>query len=293
MQSSLSLPRLRRALLFMAACALAAGYGNAQSAPAAGPLSAAPLLPGESSSDAGMLADAFPAGAASPSAHDPAASTASQENGGYGRQGGYRGHTWSGMEFEAGGGFNAPTNESSPYITWGGNLTVGAGLRFSPVLSALIEYQFIDSKLPGHLIAEAGADGGHDHIWSLTIDPVVDLFPKSSNDIYLTGGGGFYRKVTIFTDILPSEFCTYFFCGIGYSPQTVGHFSSNQGGWSVGGGFQHRLGGLYGESKTRIFAEARYLDVESPAITTQPNGLGTTTVGPGTKIVPVTFGVRF
>jgi hypothetical protein len=73
----------------------------------------------------------------------------------------------------------------------------------------------------------------------------------------------------------------------------VGHFSSNQGGWSIGGGIQHRFGGWNGDGKMKVFAEARYLDVLSPALTTEPNGLGTTTVGPDTKIIPVTVGLRF
>ena len=73
----------------------------------------------------------------------------------------------------------------------------------------------------------------------------------------------------------------------------VGHFSSNQGGWNAGGGIQHRFAGWNGDGKMRIFAEARYLDVLSPAVTTEPNGLGTTTVGEGTKIIPVTIGLRW
>jgi hypothetical protein len=42
-----------------------------------------------------------------------------------------------------------------------------------------------------------------------------------------------------------------------------------------------------------VFAEARYLDVMTPAVTTQPNGLGLTSIGADTKLVPVSFGVRF
>ena len=117
-----------------------------------------------------------------------------------------------------------------------------------------MEYQFIDDKLPGKIIAEAGSDGGHAHIWSFTVDPVIDLFPKSSNDLYVTGGGGFYRKVTSFTVLSPTQYCTYFYCGIGYAPQVVGHFSSNQGGWNIGGGYQHRMGGMYGESKVQALS---------------------------------------
>jgi hypothetical protein len=290
MQSPVS---LRLHALVIAGFALSISSAGAQSGSAVSSADRAPLLVGESN-DATLRVEALPGDAAWPKTPDPGSPAAGQEHGGEGHHGSHGNRVpLNRLVFEAGGGFNAPTSDSSPYITWGGNFTVGAGLHFTSMLSALVEYQFIDSKVPGRLIAEAGADGGYDHIWSFTIAPVINLFPKGSSDIYLTGGGGFYRKVTSFTDILPSQFCTYFYCGIGYSPQVVGHFSSNQGGWNIGGGFEHRLGGLYGEGRMRVFAEARYLDVLSPAITTQPNGLGTTTVGADTRIVPVTFGIRF
>lgn len=200
---------------------------------------------------------------------------------------------FSNLAFEAGGGGNAPTSDSSPYITWGGNFTLGAGKHFSHGISLLAEYQFIDDKLPGALIAETGANGGNAHIWSLTLAPVIDLFPKKSNTVYVTGGGGFYRKVTNFTDPQQAEYCTYYYCGIGYQNVVVGHFSSNQGGWNIGAGYAHKMGGMYGDGKMQLFAEARYLDIDTPAVVSNPNGLGTTTVAAGTKLVPVTFGVRF
>jgi|HubBroStandDraft_1064217.scaffolds.fasta_scaffold141203_2 hypothetical protein len=193
------------------------------------------------------------------------------------------------LAFEAGGGFNAPSGDSSKEITWGGQFTLGAGYRFGKHVSAMLEYQLIDDKLPGALIAETGANGGNAHIWSLTAAPVIDLFPKLTNDLYVTGGGGFYRKVTNFTD--PTEYCEYFSCGV--ENEVVGHFSSNQGGWNIGGGFTHRLGGIYGDGTMKLFAEVRYLDVMTPAETTEPNGLGTTSVAAGTKLVPITLGVRW
>jgi len=191
------------------------------------------------------------------------------------------------LAFEAGGGFNSPAPDS-PDITWGGNVTLGAGYRFNPMFSTLIEYQFISNKLPGSLIAEAGSDGGNAHIWSFTVAPVVDLFPKGRFDAYVTGGGGFYRKVTNFTNPQPFIYCNYFYCGIYTQDVVVGHFSSNQGGWNVGMGIAHRFGG-----NMKLFAEARYLDVLTPAVTTEPNGLGTTTVEAGTRLLPVTIGVRW
>ncbi len=225
-----------------------------------------------------------------PSAPEPAVATLSG-----GRTYGSVNRNWSSrFAFEGGGGFNAPVDSSSRYITWGGNFTVGAGYRFSPHVSLMTEYQFIIDKLPGRIISETGANGGNAHIWSFTLDPVVDLFPKSTNDIYITGGGGFYRKVTNFTDPVNALYCDYYYCGIVTQNQVVGHFSSNQGGYSIGAGFTHRLWGNSNDGQAKLFAEARYLDVLTPAvIKAQPNGLGSTTVEADTVLIPVTIGVRF
>ena len=195
-------------------------------------------------------------------------------------------HNWT---FEAGGGFNAPISNS---VTYGGQFTVGAGLNFNKYLAALIEYQFIDDKLPGYLIAEAGAKGGYAHIWSFTIDPVIDLMPKATNDVYVTGGGGFYRKVTSFTD--PEE-TSIAITSARLERQTpwsgtsrpIRAASTSARASSTG------LGGMYGDSNTKLFVEARYLDVFSPAVMGSANGLGMTSVAANTRIIPVSVGVRF
>jgi hypothetical protein len=291
MSISGSMSLMRHASILVAALVVAAGTANAQFAHISDSSSATTESANESSSSASpLLADAA---IGSDGAATPAASSGANSGGQERRSGGYQSHSFfNHMAFEAGGGFNAPANE--PDLTWGGNLTVGAGYRFNPMFSLMAEYQFIDDKLPGQLIAEAGATGGNAHIWSLTLDPVVDLMPKRHNSVYVTGGGGFYRMVTNFTDPEPAEYCTYFYCGIAYQNQVVGHYSSNQGGWNIGAGYQHRFGGMYGDdSKMKVFAEVRYLDVLTPAVTTNANGLNTTSVQADTKVIPVTFGVRW
>lgn len=225
-----------------------------------------------------------------PSAPDPNGGGGQYDN--RSRRDGGGGGIMSHMTYEVGGGFNAPTSDSSPYITWGGNFTVGAGYRWNQNLSLNLEFQFIDSKLPGAMIAQAGAQGGHDHIFSLTLDPMYEFNPKSAIGFYAVGGYGYYHKSTIFTDPQTVQYC-YFYCGYGTQNVTVGEFSTNQGGWSIGGGLEHRFAGWNGDGKTRVFAEARYLDVLSPAVVAAPNGLSVTTVGADTKIIPVTVGLRF
>ncbi len=285
MSSPCLVPCMRHASFLFIAATLAVGSAGAQVS--SSDHSSAPEFIAESSSSAApILPDGAIDGASLPSAPSAAAG---QEHGGY-HSHGYFSH----LTYEAGGGANGPTDDSSPYITWGGNFTVGVGYRVDPHISMMAEYQFIDDKLPGALIAETGANGGHAHIWSLTLDPVVDFFPKSTNSVYVTGGGGFYRKVTSFTDPEQTVYCDYFYCYPGITNAVVGHFSSNQGGWSIGGGFTHRLGGMYGDGKAKLFAEVRYLDVMTPAVNgITPNGLGVTTVAADTKLIPITLGVRF
>jgi len=265
------------------AALLTAAFASAQS----GASQSQPNAPGfSSSSESSSLQLAEASAPASPSAL-PSAPSAAAAGGGQQYNGGWGHKLAKSYALEFGGGFNAP---ESTAITYGGNFTVGAGAYFNKRLAMLAEYQFMDDKLPGYLIAETGANGGYAHIWSFTLDPYFDLFPKAANDLYVTGGGGFYRKVTSFTD--PGVDCSYFYGCYGTN-QVVGHFSSNQGGWNIGAGYQHRLGGMYGDGKMKLFAEVRYLDVLTPAVTTEPNGLGTTTVAADTKMIPVTLGVRW
>jgi hypothetical protein len=284
--SSFSLiPLIRRASFVCAVLLVAANYANAQT----GLSPEQPATTEFSSSDDPRLPQiaelAMPNGLASlPPAPEPSA----QYDRGYG--GSKRGIIDS-LAFEVGGGFNAPVDTN--HITWGWNFNLGGGINFNKRFATLVEYQFIEDKLPGYLIAQTGAVGGNAHIWSFTVAPVVSLFPKSKNDVYVTGGGGFYRKVTNFTNPIPALYCSYYYCSVVSVNQVIGHFSSNQGGWNVGAGFQHRLGGMFNDSRMKLFAEARYLKIYTPAYSNQPNGLGRVTLAADTTLIPVTFGVRW
>jgi hypothetical protein len=227
---------------------------------------------------------------AEPAASSPGGSGAGASSG-MGGGGQEQSHGWRriashGLAFDLGAGFNAPvgndakSDEGGPFITWGGNVTGGAGLRFSRRFSLLGEFQFIDNKLPGAFIAEVGGQTGNAHIISITADPVIDLFPKSHNSVYVTGGGGYYHKSTNFNVVVCCDIYGY---GV---PVSVDSFSSNQLGGSFGLGFTHRLGGTYNDSNMKLFAETRYLFIHTPPIT-ETNGLGTT------ELIPVTLGVRW
>jgi hypothetical protein len=179
---------------------------------------------------------------------------------------------------EFGVGFNGPIGNDLPDITWGYNLSAGAGLHLTKRLSLLGEFQFIGDKIPGRLMTIKGATLANTRIVSITLNPVVDLFPRRATSIYLTGGGGFYHKVTNFTSNNDAD--------TGASSGLANTFSSNQGGANLGFGLEHRFFGVKSADRSAIFAETRYLFVNTPP-TSAANGLGTT------GLIPVTVGLRW
>jgi hypothetical protein len=273
-----SMSPLRRACFVSGLAILVAVAAGAQSSPSTNPTTQ--FSAGESSSTA--FQPGSDDGLSSASALRNAAASLGTDGGAAGGQDNTGGHhgMFHNLAFEVGGGFNAPVGNDTPYITWGGNFTGGAGLHLSRRFSLLGEFQFMDDKLPGALVAAGGGQTGNAHIISITADPVIDLFPKSANSVYLTGGGGYYHKSTNFNI---QECCDF----EGY-PVTVtaNSFSSNQAGGNMGLGFTHRFGGVYGDGSMKVFAEARYVFINTPPITAS-NGLGTT------ELIPVTVGFRF
>lgn len=223
---------------------------------------------------------------------DPGPSAAPQ----YGNNNRYPDYTsrWSHVAFEAGVGPTAPIGNDvrDGYETWGYNITLGGGWNFSKRLGALLEYQFDKQKIPGSTLATLAIDsgsptplGGNINTWSLTIDPIFYQPITKTVGGYVTGGGGFYRKVTNFTELELEEQCVYY-CYEGYVPATVAHSSSNQGGLNLGIGFYWKAFGE--DSNAKLYAEARYVWVDSPVASASD------IYGEGTEgLIPVTLGIRF
>jgi hypothetical protein len=171
-------------------------------------------------------------------------------------------------------------------------LTVGGGWNFTKRFGALLEYQFLRQGIPSAYLnaLEAGSSGaasglgGNINTWSLTVDPIVYLPFSRKSGVYVTGGGGFYRKVTNFTE--PVDECDPYYGCIAV-PETVDHFSSNQGGFNGGGGFYHKVFGE--DSNGKFFAEVRYVWVNSPGPSSSNSFQGSGTEA----LIPVTFGIRF
>jgi hypothetical protein len=185
----------------------------------------------------------------------------------------------------AGGGFTGPVgNDTNGYDTWGYNLDFGGGWNFNKKFGIVFEYQFDRNKIPGATIAAIGAQGGNINTHLFLFDPIYYFYSGKGTGAYLTGGGGFSRKVTNFTDLQSVQQC-YYFCYYGYAPVTVASFSSTQGAFDLGlGGYWKAFGR---DSNAKLFVEARYVWVDSPRPTSTTNGEGTE------GLIPVTVGIRF
>ena len=151
----------------------------------------------------------------------------------------------------------------------------------------LAEYSFNRANIPQNTLTNVGEPNGNVHVWSLTLDPI--FYYKTSGRIggYVTGGGGFYRKLTTFTEpVYVGDYCDYFYgCYPQYENITLEPFLQQPGRREL----RHR-GHLQSQSRTvrgSSYAEARYVWVDSPATTS--SAVGTGTVG----MFPVTFGFRW
>ncbi len=226
--------------------------------------------------------------------------------------------TWSHFAFEAGGGFTAPignaasggftsvigTGQKYPTITWGGNVLVGAGWNFTKRFALLGEFQWDSNKIPGRTLSalytqlDPGVGlsangitsiGGNVHTISVTAEPVFYYYnsDKHSYAGYIIGGGGYYHKSTNFT--APVQSFDPYYGGTYVTNQTFDSVSDNALGGNIGTGISFKPFGQY--SKAKLFAEARYVYVNTPSetATTNPNTFHTGTE----ELIPVTFGIRF
>jgi hypothetical protein len=190
------------------------------------------------------------------------------------------------LALELGAGINVPAGNTTTWQNVGYSINLGGGWNFTNRLGLLAEYSFNRANIPQNTLTNIGEPQGNVHVWSLTLDPIV--YYKTSGHIggYVTGGGGFYRKLTSFTvPVYVGDYCDYFYgCYPQYANIVLSHFSSNQGGLNIGTGITFKANP---DGKGKFFAEARYVWVDSPKSTSA--SVGTGTVG----MFPVAFGFRW
>jgi len=180
--------------------------------------------------------------------------------------------------FSAGAGFTTPVGRTSSIVDTGWNVRAGAGVNVNHYFGVMVDLGYDSMGVRAPVLDNLGFGGGSLNVFSATLNPVVHLVPKSSVDIYLTGGGGMYRQSREFTQPGVAN-------GVGFDPffgyypyatpvnVIVDSYSVIKPGVDAGMGiaFGKKWGG-------KFFAEARYNRIF----------LGNR----HTDYVPVTFGFR-
>jgi hypothetical protein len=222
------------------------------------------------------------------------------------------------LTFELGGGFTVPVGGTHDYSKLNYKFQVGAGRNFNKTFGVLAQFDWdnfgIQTNTLNSLLAtynSLGASdqsgnplsqiGGNTHIWSFSINPIINILQSESTGVYVVGGVGFYHKATNITTPSVGTYCDYYYGCYQYPANaSIDKYNSNAPGFSGGLGFTYRGSRFSG---VKFFTEARYVYI---ANSERPYYDGTkgTQLSPTyfnvfpqnsakTSYIPVTFGVRF
>jgi hypothetical protein len=211
--------------------------------------------------------------------------------------------------FLVGAGFTLPVGGSHSYLTTSYNIQAGAGRNFNKTFGVQVEFDwanfgFQTATLNNQLAIYNGPFfqyglpqlGGSSHIWSFTLDPIMNFYSSDTWGAYVIGGGGFYHKTANFTTPVPAQACDFYGCYVYTANATVDKYTSNAFGVNGGLGLTYKFSRFAGE---RFYVEARYVytfnsprpfdygDVNFNHVNVFPQNSAKT------GFIPVTFGIRF
>lgn len=213
-------------------------------------------------------------------------------------------------DFYVGGGFGMPIGDQFNYATTGWGFHGGGGRMFNKMVGVNLEFSYDHFGLTNSTLDQqsdyyfgdptnSNGLGGNTHVWSFSLQPIVNLRSGEGIGAYITGGVGFYHKVTNFTLPQEEEYCDpYYGCGVYEAPANVDHYTSNAPGFDGGFGMTYKFSRFASE---RLYAEVRYVYMANQykAGITTANSASYTGFNyfpqnsQHTSYIPVKFGLRF
>lgn len=214
-------------------------------------------------------------------------------------------------DFYVGGGFGMPIGTQSNYLSTAWGFHGGGGRMFNRLVGVNLEFSYDHFGLTGATVnqqsefyfGDTAADTGlaaNSHVWSFSLQPVVNIRSGEGLGAYVTGGVGFYHKVANFTIPEQEEYCDPYFgiCEPIEVEGVIDHYTSNAPGFDGGFGVTYKFSRFASE---RLYAEVRYVYVDNsykPGLTVANAG---TYAGNNlfpqnsqhTSYIPVKFGLRF
>ena len=185
------------------------------------------------------------------------------------------------VAFNLGAGFTTPTADAGDRLDRGWNAAAGLGYRFHPNFSLMGDFTYNSFGVNTATLNTLGFPGGDVRMWSVTLNPTVNLNPRGPVDVYLTGGGGLYQWNQEFTTPSVATFTAFDpFLGVFFPvpvpvEQVVSSYTVNKPGFNGG------MGLSFGTRwRAKVYAEARFHRMF----------LGSDRHA---DVLPVTFGIRF
>ena len=219
--------------------------------------------------------------------------------------------------FLAGMGPSLTVGNTHKYETPSYDFQFGGGRNFNKVYGLLLQFDYDHFGLQGATLSNqeyvynygcttvlqqqnqcslVSGLGGNNHVWSFTLNPTFTLASEGSAGAYLVVGGGFYHKVTNFTE--PTVVESYY--GPYEADANVDHYTSNAAGVNGGFGLTWKFSRF---SSERFYMEARYVFIANQqrmgftaqnVATTSYNGYNAYPANSHrTAYVPIKFGIRF
>lgn len=195
-----------------------------------------------------------------------------------------KGNEYKKWTFNAGGGASLTNGTTQKFVRGGGGVAaLGAARNYSKYFGIRLDFQFDNLPLRTSALQAAQATGANDHIYSLMLDPIINV-PVSKNwGGYIVFGPGFYHRSGKLdsSSAIPGSACNAFFrwwghCFNGSLPingQFL-HSSQNEFGYNFGGGITRKI-----RPNIELYAEFRYLHGKHDNITTD--------------LRPITIGLRW
>ncbi len=213
--------------------------------------------------------------------------------------------------FVVGGGFTLPVGGSHNYLSTSYDFQAAVARNFSKKYGVEAEFNwanfgFQTSTLNRQLaiynstcLGGCGLNqlGGTSHIWSFTLEPIVNFYESDTWGGYVIGGAGFYHKTANFTIPSIGTYCDPFYGCFQYQAnQTIDKYTSNAFGVNAGVGMTYKFSRF---ASQRFYVEGRYVytfNSERPFSfgDTQGNNFNVFPQNSAkTGFIPVTFGIKF
>lgn len=211
-------------------------------------------------------------------------------------------------DFYAGAGFGVPTSTTSNNFTTSYGIQAGGGRMFNRALGVNLEFDFdhfgMNSATIGdYLYVNTGSTSnsygiqGNMHVWNISLQPIYNIRSGAGVGAYITGGVGFYHKVSNFTAPQQGVSC-YYYCYSYITNSTFDHYTSNAPGFDGGAGITYKFSRF---SNQMLYGEIRYVYMANqfkPGVTDANyltyNGYNYFPANSNTTTYfPVKFGLRF